>query len=174
MSTLNKTHSNRGLSIKLNTVSGKPLAWQDLAMLTTLETAFNVVLPYPFLLLSWVAVWQGWWCVALFGTFWFFSTALRQAHDCDDGNECNDCDDNSANQVFARTERNGLLNLLSANLFYHIEHHLYPDVPTHNLPKLAKRLDAIAPHWTTKRVSAIHATPPNHRQFKNRHLKTFC
>ena len=60
MSTFNKTHLKRCLSAELNTDSGKPLAWQDLAMLTTLETAFNVVLPYPFLLLSWVAVWQGW------------------------------------------------------------------------------------------------------------------
>jgi beta-carotene hydroxylase len=30
---------------------------------------------------------------------------------------------------------------LFLELTYHLEHHLYPDVPSHNLPKLSQRLD---------------------------------
>ncbi len=44
----------------------------------------------------------------------------------------------------ARTSRSPLLNALTVSLFNHLEHHLYPAVPTCHLPILAKRLDA---HW---------------------------
>ncbi|MEZ5463199.1 fatty acid desaturase [Dokdonella sp.] len=44
----------------------------------------------------------------------------------------------------ARTSRSILLNALTVNLFNHLEHHLYPAVPTCHLPILARRLDA---HW---------------------------
>jgi fatty acid desaturase len=30
-------------------------------------------------------------------------------------------------------------------MFLHVEHHLYPQVPTCHLPTLARRLDAAAP-----------------------------
>ena len=42
----------------------------------------------------------------------------------------------------ARTSRSRLLNALTVSLFNHLEHHLYPAVPTCHLPTLAKRLDA--------------------------------
>jgi fatty acid desaturase len=29
----------------------------------------------------------------------------------------------------------------SEPLKYHLEHHLYPEVPSHNLPELSRRLD---------------------------------
>ena len=44
----------------------------------------------------------------------------------------------------ARTSRSPLLNMLTVSMFNHLEHHLYPAVPTCHLPTLAKRLDA---HW---------------------------
>jgi len=42
----------------------------------------------------------------------------------------------------SRTLRAPWLSLLAFNMFYHLEHHLFPAVPTCHLPMLAKRLDA--------------------------------
>jgi fatty acid desaturase len=47
--------------------------------------------------------------------------------------------------VFARTQRGWLLNFLTLNLFYHLEHHLFPSVPACRLPELARRLDDALP-----------------------------
>lgn len=54
--------------------------------------------------------------------------------------------------VYARSERHPLINLLTFNLLYHIEHHLFPAVPTNHLPQLAERLDRAAPQWTQQPV----------------------
>ncbi|MGO1375856.1 MAG: fatty acid desaturase, partial [Psychrobacter sp.] len=43
------------------------------------------------------------------------------------------------------------------NLLYHIEHHLFPAVPTNHLPILAKRLDTSAPQWTQQPVIPLLA-----------------
>jgi len=51
-------------------------------------------------------------------------------HDCEDSN------------YDSRTLRVPWLNLFAYNMFYHLEHHNYPAVPTCHLPELAKRLDA--------------------------------
>ncbi|WP_434352828.1 fatty acid desaturase [Psychrobacter sp. HD31] len=59
-----------------------------------------------------------------------------------------DCDE----EIIARTERNPLVNLLTFNLLYHMEHHLYPSVPTNNLPKLAMRLDRVCNKYANKPV----------------------
>lgn len=40
-----------------------------------------------------------------------------------------------------RTLRGKFRNLLFYNMFFHLEHHLFPAVPTCHLPQLAKRLD---------------------------------
>jgi len=37
-------------------------------------------------------------------------------------------------------------------MFYHVEHHLFPTVPTCRLPVLAERLDTVAPELKTKLV----------------------
>ncbi|MCH1783165.1 fatty acid desaturase family protein [Psychrobacter glaciei] len=249
------------------------IEWQDLRQLSLSETVYNIFLSLPFLLLSWWSAWQGWWLLALVATFFFFTAALRQAHDCyhrtlgvgrlateimlfflsitmlcsthairhthlnhhrdplgDSDVEGNwarlpwyqailgggifsiaiqwfglthgsrrnrilvacdmllifaviaaafitmhpvliyhvvvmilantmvgffavwsvhhGCDD----VVYARSERHPLINLLTFNLLYHIEHHLFPAVPTNHLPKLAKRLDTAAPQWTQQPV----------------------
>lgn len=39
------------------------------------------------------------------------------------------------------------------HMFFHVEHHLYPRVPTCHLPRLAARLDRAAPELQTWRVS---------------------
>ncbi|MFT3683122.1 MAG: fatty acid desaturase [Ferruginibacter sp.] len=41
----------------------------------------------------------------------------------------------------ARTQRTGWKNFLTYNMFYHLEHHLFPAVPTIKLPELARRID---------------------------------
>ena len=60
-----------------------------------------------------------------------------------------DCDDHPAG---ARTQRGRLGNLLFMGMFFHVEHHLYPRVPTCRLPRLAARLDRIAPELTSRRI----------------------
>jgi fatty acid desaturase len=37
-------------------------------------------------------------------------------------------------------------------MFFHVEHHLFPAVPTCHLPQLARRLDEAAPELTRLRV----------------------
>jgi fatty acid desaturase len=44
----------------------------------------------------------------------------------------------------ARTLRGRLKNALSFSMFYHVEHHLFPRVPTCRLHLLGHRLDAAA------------------------------
>lgn len=51
-----------------------------------------------------------------------------------------DCPENEWNQ--ARTVRSAWKNALCYQMFFHSEHHLYPQVPTCHIGELAKRLDA--------------------------------
>ena len=53
---------------------------------------------------------------------------------------------------FARTIRNRAKALVTYNMFYHVEHHLFPAVPTCKLPALARRLDEVAPELAAKKV----------------------
>jgi len=53
---------------------------------------------------------------------------------------------------FARTLRGLLKNGVTYNMFFHVEHHLFPAVPTCHLPQLARRLDEAAPELTRLRV----------------------
>ncbi len=61
-------------------------------------------------------------------------------HDCDRWEE------------IARTLRHRLKSAVAFNMFYHLEHHLYPRVPTCHLPALAQRLDRAAPGIVRKPV----------------------
>lgn len=45
----------------------------------------------------------------------------------------------------ARTQRGWLKNTVSYSMFYHLEHHLWPAVPTCHLPRLAARMDPRSP-----------------------------
>lgn len=47
--------------------------------------------------------------------------------------------------LVARTQRSRLINFVSYNMFFHLEHHLFPAVPVKRLGRLAARLDAAAP-----------------------------
>ena len=56
-------------------------------------------------------------------------------HDCDDGSD----DDHSS--FDSRTLRSSWMSPLAYNMFFHLEHHTYPAIPTCHLPALAERLD---------------------------------
>lgn len=47
--------------------------------------------------------------------------------------------------IVARTIRRRLKSLITFDMFYHREHHLFPAVPTPHLPALARRLDTAEP-----------------------------
>lgn len=50
-----------------------------------------------------------------------------------------------AAHLFARTQRSWIINVLTLNNFFHLEHHLFPAVASCNLPELARRLDRVLP-----------------------------
>ena len=52
----------------------------------------------------------------------------------------------------ARTLRNKIKNRVSFNMFLHLEHHLFPRVPTCHLPELSMRIDQAAPELKKKLV----------------------
>ncbi len=52
----------------------------------------------------------------------------------------------------ARTLRNRIKNLITFNMFLHVEHHLCPRVPTCHLPELSKRIDRAMPELKSKIV----------------------
>lgn len=54
--------------------------------------------------------------------------------------------------AIARTQRKGWKNALTYNMFYHLEHHLFPAVPTIKLPELARRMDEAMPEWEKKQT----------------------
>ncbi|GAA4042856.1 hypothetical protein GCM10022281_25050 [Sphingomonas rosea] len=64
----------------------------------------------------------------------FFAVWITH-HDCEDG------------LFMARTQRSRLVNLLSYNMFFHLEHHLFPAVPVKRLARLADRIDAAVPAY---------------------------
>jgi fatty acid desaturase len=51
---------------------------------------------------------------------------------------------------FARTQRGKWKNKITFSMFYHLEHHLFPAVPTIKLPELAKRIDEALPEIEKK------------------------
>jgi fatty acid desaturase len=52
----------------------------------------------------------------------------------------------------ARTLRGRVRNAITFDMFRHIEHHLFPAVPTRHLAKLSERLDLVAPDLKRKIV----------------------
>lgn len=60
-----------------------------------------------------------------------------------------DCD---RTHYIARTIRNPMKAFVTYDMFYHVEHHLFPTVPTCKLPVLARRLDRVAPELRSKLV----------------------
>jgi fatty acid desaturase len=64
----------------------------------------------------------------------------------------------------ARTSRRRFWNAFFYDMFFHVEHHLFPGVPTRHLNRLAARLDAAAPELARKDVWVVEdvfrAAPP--------------
>lgn len=60
--------------------------------------------------------------------------------------------DTHENPEFARTQRGRWKNKLTFSMFYHLEHHLFPAVPTIKLPELAKRIDEALPNIEKKQT----------------------
>lgn len=58
--------------------------------------------------------------------------------------------DTHDNPEYARTQRSGWKNKITFSMFYHLEHHLFPAVPTIKLPELAKRIDEALPEMEKK------------------------
>jgi fatty acid desaturase len=52
----------------------------------------------------------------------------------------------------ARTLRHRVKNQITFDMFRHIEHHLFPQVPTCHLPELSRRIDRAAPELRSKIV----------------------
>ena len=52
----------------------------------------------------------------------------------------------------ARTQRSDWKNKITFSMFYHLEHHLFPAVPTIKLPELAKRIDEVLPDIEKKQT----------------------
>ena len=50
--------------------------------------------------------------------------------------------------LVARTQRSRLVNFVTYNMFFHLEHHLFPAVPVKRLGRLAARIDAACPEVT--------------------------
>lgn len=50
----------------------------------------------------------------------------------------------------ARTQRTGWKNKITFSMFYHLEHHMFPAVPTIKLPELARRIDEVLPEIEKK------------------------
>ena len=70
--------------------------------------------------------------IMLFGeAFSAFFAVWSVHHDCED--------------AVGRTQRSWWKNAITYNMFYHLEHHLFPAVPTIKLPELARRLDVALP-----------------------------
>lgn len=60
--------------------------------------------------------------------------------------------DVDAERQIARTLRHRLKSGLALGMFFHVEHHLFPRVPTCRLPELAARLDRAAPELSKATV----------------------
>ena len=52
----------------------------------------------------------------------------------------------------ARTQRSTWKNKLTFSMFYHLEHHLFPAVPTIKLPELARRINRVLPEIDKKQT----------------------
>lgn len=60
--------------------------------------------------------------------------------------------DTEENPELARTQRDGWKNKITFSMFYHLEHHLFPAVPTIKLPELAQRIDDVLPDLAKKKT----------------------
>ena len=107
--------------------------WAELAALAGMAVLAFVVLDQAWLQYHVIAMTVGQ-CFSAFFAVWTVH------HGCD------------RTHFIARTLRNDVKSFVSYNMFYHVEHHLFPAVPTCHLPELSKRLDTVAPELRSKNV----------------------
>ena len=60
--------------------------------------------------------------------------------------------DTEESPEYARTQRKEWKNKITFSMFYHLEHHLFPAVPTIKLPELARRIDNVFPDIEKKQT----------------------
>jgi len=60
--------------------------------------------------------------------------------------------DTEESPEYARTQRKEWKNKITFSMFYHLEHHLLPAVPTIKLPELARRIDNVFPDIEKKQT----------------------
>jgi fatty acid desaturase len=60
----------------------------------------------------------------------------------------------------ARTQRGWFRNCVSYHMFLHVEHHLFPRVPTCHLATLARRLDQVMPELNLRQVMRSSRAEP--------------
>lgn len=111
----------------------KKLIWLELATTVALFVIGFGVIEWTALRYHLVAMAVGQ-CLTSFFAVWTVH------HDCD------------RSHYIARTLRNRFKSVIAFDMFFHLEHHLYPAVPTCNLVHLSKRLDAAAPELQSKQV----------------------
>jgi len=113
------------------------------------ELALNAVIPLAALMLGsfglalHVALMLVAQCLTAFFAVWITH------HDCHESG------------LAARTQRSRLVNFLTYNMFFHLEHHMFPGVPVKRLPRLAERLDRAFPQIAAaaSRVIALPHRP---------------
>ncbi len=80
-------------------------------------------------------------CIMVFSEFMMAFFAVWTVHH-----------DTHESPEYARTQREGWKNKITFSMFYHLEHHLFPAVPTIKLPELAKRIDEALPEIEKKKT----------------------
>ena len=113
----------------------RQLRWihAELALNATIVAAVFFALPLAALRYHVIAMLIGH-CLTAFFAVWTVH------HDCEPTHE------------IARTLRNPLKSAIAFDMFFHVEHHLFPKVPTCHLPELARRMDRVAPELNRKQV----------------------
>ncbi|MFT4979325.1 MAG: fatty acid desaturase [Myxococcota bacterium] len=109
-------------------------AWitaESLALCTLLAAAWT--LPLPWLRYHVAAMLTGE-CLTAFFAVWTVH------HGCEEDG------------ILARTQDSWIKNALTWHMFLHVEHHLFPAVPTCNLPILSRRIAEVAPDLRIKQV----------------------
>ena len=108
----------------------------------------EAALPMAFLLMAWLVLpWSSapmaYWVAAIVASWFYplFAVHLPHRHF------------GESRLSHAWTLRGRLIPRLFLPLAYHLEHHLYPMVPSHNLPRLAERLE---PHLRERGVRLLH------------------
>lgn len=73
----------------------------------------------------------------------------------------------TADSGLAGRSQRGILARVAYLMFYHREHHLFPQVPVSRLPELAERLDRDVPGYARNRLPVVPFLDPGHRQISN-------